>query len=296
MAASENRVICDPYSAVAFYGIDLSAPSLRAFYDRVLAWTDAKGIHFDRGYLRGAGYSGKTISFKRARAELDARAFQNLEGFCCVVMTPDGDDVVRHAVVSAGGGTVGSGASVGMLCVEASATITSLDDASFLTLAVQCISAINAAYGIGFQMDHGRGPPFYAGGVNYQSHLYGPPVCAPDEDAERVSDWGTIGLPDEVYREGLLRDVYPWNFLTGPHVRRRLHGCHLLDWIARDPARGVARAISDNAWLWQVPQANLVDVHNVLWEAGLIFDRKRHTRSFGITSVEKALRFLGLKR
>ena len=52
-----------------------------------------------------------------------------------------------------------------------------------------------------------------------------PGRCGEEYQEElRVCRWGDIGMPEQVYRHGLQRDVFPQNFLTNVHLETKIDG------------------------------------------------------------------------
>lgn len=263
---TQTRTIVDPYSAVAFYGFDRSVQSRQAFYELSVEWFQEKGVTPDVAYLQGAGFSGKTIRFTSAQSQLRRKGYENLEGFSLVAMTPGGEDVVRDAVLTAEWGVRSQTA-----CIEASAAVTSLADPALYDLAKRAVLALSPAYGIGFTMAHDRGPGFYCLGLIYAIGVISETPEA-EEHARRIEAWENVAMLQELYRKGILRDVYPWNFLTESHVARRVERQPLLKWINKDPKRGTIAEFVDGVWLWEVEDDHLDEVRTVVSRAGLVLD------------------------
>lgn len=70
--------------------------------------------------------------------------------------------------------------------------------------------------------------------------------------------------------EGLLRDIYPINILTTPHLQREISGQKLRDWIENGAGRGYLQKIADHVSVWVLPPRNLPTVRNALARAGLL--------------------------
>ena len=91
---------------------------------------------------------------------------------------------------------------------------------------------------------------FYAIGLNFD-----PGDLTPRNSRNRSGSarGARHSLRDQVYRKGILRDVYPWNFLTRPHLKKKVDGVPLEQWIRQNARRGgsassAAGCISGN-WL-----------------------------------------------
>jgi hypothetical protein len=81
----------------------------------------------------------------------------------------------------------------------------------------------------------------------------------------------------QVFREGLLRDVYPWNFLTLPQLTRQVRGIALEQWIQRDARRGKLGLLCDGVSLWEVAEANIPEIRQELRQAHVIFDWRKYS-------------------
>ena len=83
-------------------------------------------------------------------------------------------------------------------------------------------------------------------------------------------------MDNEVYRDGILRDVYPMNFLTAPQLNKRIGRSTLRRWIGQTADRGELSHFMDDVWLWRVPEKLIPRIRSELDEVGLIFDFRRY--------------------
>ncbi|MEI9983509.1 MAG: hypothetical protein WDN69_10055 [Aliidongia sp.] len=74
----------------------------------------------------------------------------------------------------------------------------------------------------------------------------------------------------------MLRDVYPWNFLTKPQLSQSIEGLPLEQWIKRMPDRGTLSPIGNGMVLWSVEDADILNVRRTLWQAGSIYNWSKH--------------------
>ena len=101
----------------------------------------------------------------------------------------------------------------------------------------------------------------------------GLPPATPEGD--RISAWG-MALDDRPWRNGLIRDVFRWNFLIKPQLRRAVGNQPLEAWIRGAPDRGTLHRVSKDLVLWSVPEDHIPAVRQPLCDAGVIYDRRLH--------------------
>ena len=274
MGTTISRTIQDPYVAVGFYGIRIATEVLRAWYESALAWFQEKELLPDIGAVGGEGFSGKSLRFVNADRKLRKMEFSDVKWLEVVAMTEDGTDVVKHSVLS-----IGWSDRIPCVTLEASGAVASLDDVSLFSLMKQWHNQLDASYGIGLAMNQGRGPGFYLAGMGYHRGDAPPPTSEEIEYERRRGDWGTIGTYFKVYNQGVLRDVYPWNFLSDRHVSRDFEGQAFGDWIRKDRARGTLEQVAEGKWFWCVPRGNVQDIRAILWGSNFIFKREDYVQS-----------------
>jgi hypothetical protein len=141
-----------------------------------------------------------------------------------------------------------------------------------LSIARPVAQALKPVYGIGYTREHRLGPELYAIGIVQGLGLSGPE----DEEALIISKWSYIGMVNQVYRDGLLRDVYPWNFLTQPQLSRPVGAVSLQEWIQSDPRHGTLSVLCDRVCLWEVSEADIPDIRQKLRQADVIFDWRKY--------------------
>ncbi len=82
------------------------------------------------------------------------------------------------------------------------------------------IGGIYPLYGIGFRREMDLGP--------FRTVWGDARACSRGGEekpgGERIDKWRTFGIEQRVYEKGLLRDVYPWNFLTNLQLSRQIEG------------------------------------------------------------------------
>lgn len=121
-------------------------------------------------------------------------------------------------------------------------------------------------YGTAFQRDSGKGPELYALGL--PTGLGRAPEDR--EEAVAITRWGTEGLGGEGYRNGLLRDVYPFNALNPHQLDSKLGRVRLQEWISASSSRGSLRGMARGGALWEVPDRHIAAVRKALRQEMLL--------------------------
>jgi hypothetical protein len=129
------------------------------------------------------------------------------------------------------------------------------------------ISALcEVVYGVAYQRPFELGPDAYALGM-------GAGMGYSTEDmarSHRIGDWFRERMRRNRHVQGLLRDVYPLNFLSRPHLENPVDGQPLAEWIAAAAGRGELAPMADGVWCWSVPPESLEGVRAILRPRGLL--------------------------
>ncbi len=248
-----------PAAVVAFYGISSDADAMREFCSALTAWMAGLGHPTNRVTVHKAG--------RRKKAEYRTTDTIMKEGFrdtvaLTLAALPEGAEIpMRDYSIEACCSVDGSFAFVAVRT-----SIATLSQDELLPMARQLVGFLQPAYGTGYV-----GNSSYAIGINEGSEddeFSGPRY----EEKLTVSRWGDMGMIEEVYRQGIVRDIYPWNFLSSVHLERPVSGTTLGEWIREDRARGSLERIREGAWFWEVASENLAAIKGALRDTGVIFD------------------------
>ncbi len=140
-----------------------------------------------------------------------------------------------------------------------------------LQIANQFIELVQPSYGIGFKRFGRWGPSFFALGLGFGDY--------PKEESRRIINFRETTW-DKRYLKGNLGGIFPWNFLTTPQLSARVGNQSLEDWIQGKPNRGTLQKLTDAMVLWAVPDEDIAEVYQALWEAEVVFDYERYCNSF----------------
>lgn len=254
---------------LAFYGIQESLRCLKPVYEAVLNWLQTHDCPPNRLGVHGKGFSGKLVSFRRTDSRLQKLGFRDIEGISIASAPPEYDSQAIDGRMSAD------------MSIRNEYTILAMDASigdieAMWDIARVVVARLGPCYGIGYTLERRKGPVFYALGLNYNRSGDKIVTCGPEYEEEvRISSW-TDGMDQRVYREGLLRDVYPWNFLTTPHLTRRVADVSLRTWIEKDSKRGRLSPFEGETSLWSVDEAAIPVLRSELRNAGVIFDARLH--------------------
>jgi hypothetical protein len=265
------KAVSDECSAIAYYGIEPSVKAAESFYHRLINWFNKLGCPPDKVSVTGPGHSGKLVSFVQANAKLLKTGFEGVTVLEVVSTTPDAKRWGRDYMLTAS--YDGRPKSLDADIVVRSSLAT-LSPTSILPIARTVAEDLKPAYGIGFRMEHRLGPEFYVEGIGYGTEILSGEAY---DEACNIARWGDMGIVKQVYRDGLLRDVYPWNFLTQPHLIKPVGGFSLQEWIQRDPRRGSLNALCDRVSLWEVAESDIPDIRRALRQADVIFDWQKYS-------------------
>jgi hypothetical protein len=122
-------------------------------------------------------------------------------------------------------------------------------------------------YGIGFDRMYRRGPDMYCLGVISSMGR----DRIPDDEEDQISCWSREYLrTDGDYTIGDLRDIYPYNMLTEPHLIRQVGSQTLKDWILSNPKHGTLEKVTDKHWLWSIDPEQIPMIQETLEPTGIL--------------------------
>jgi hypothetical protein len=261
-----SSAISEECSAVVFYGISSDSGTAESFYGTVVEWFNRLGHPPDKVAIHGPGHSGRLGSFARGNARLQKAGFDGIIGFEVNSSTPNAITGHNYFLTA----TYGGDAESLFADVVARSSVAKLSPTSMLPIARTLTQVLKPAYGIGYVRDHRLGPELYALGICYGGDDV--PMGEAYEEARNISRWCDTGMVNQVYRNGTLRDVFPWNFLTRPQLVRDVGGVPLEDWIRQDARRGTLNAFCNGLSLWEVANASIPVIRRELRQARVIFN------------------------
>jgi hypothetical protein len=261
---SEDRFV------LAFYGIGQSAEACKGFFNIAREWVTQLGYAPDKLGVHGNGHSGKVGDYRRSLRKLEKTGFSEVGAFSMYTCLPNAKSPAAEFYAAASFSLNARHGGYAIVAVPSPLA----GKCVWLPFVLNVIDVVRPAYGIGFNRPLRQGPIFYALGTNISQTGDAIPTGEAYEERRNISFW-TNAMMKKVYRDGLLRYVYPWNFLTRPQLDRQVEGISLSDWINADASRGVLEHISE-VWLWEVGESQLGSIRERLCVAGAVFDWRKY--------------------
>jgi hypothetical protein len=285
MARASNAV-SDQCSALAFYGIRPSLKAAEAFYHTMVKWFTDLGHPPDKAGVTGPGFGTQLGSFGRFDSKLKRTGFRKVTGVTLIATTPGAKIWGSDYDLSAS--YMGEDDEL-VADIVARSSLATLSAKSLLPVAREVAGILKPVYGIGYTRARRLDPVCYAIGLNFD-----PGDLTAEEEAEQdwIGTWGETLFADQVYRKGILRDVYRWNFLTRPHLRKKVGGVPLDQWIRRGPRRGKLGEFGRGMHLWEVPAMDIPKVRQTLLAAGLILEPEDEEEGESGWTPEESLAFI----
>lgn len=252
-------------STLAFYGVSSTEQAVMGFYHTIVNWFTELGHPPDKLAVRGTGYSGRPATFKRMNTRLEKNGFAQVESVTLFSMLPEGKHPLSDYWLTAW--YVRNLKHI-YAVVVARSSLANIENQSLRPIAQQLIQCLEPDYGISYTMEHRFQPDAYAIGLS-----------PGDEDGNyeeqvNISRWGNIGMQEHVYRKGIIRNVYEWNFLTAAQLTATVSDVSLEEWIRQDAKRGRLSEINHGVTLWQVNPDEILTLRTALKQAGRIFNWK----------------------
>jgi len=267
-----RKQLAEECSALAFYGIRPNPKAAEAFYRAMVEWFHQLGYPPTMAGVGGPGFGDRMGSFRGANAKLQKRGFRKVRSFDLEATFPDDPRSDRRDYhVAAHYNAERDSLSADVIARSSLATLSAK---SLLPIARAMVRELKPDYGFGFTREYQWEPAFYVLGINTEYYANGSfhQAVEDDDEAGQNAEWSLTGMSEQVYRKGILRDIYRWNFLTRPQLKRRVGKSTLERWIRQDPRRGALGAFEGNMVLWEVNKRNIPGIRTALRQAGAILE------------------------
>lgn len=266
----------DLYFTVAFFGFNSSELAAKRFFHAVVGCFQQLDCPPDKIVVGRGEKDGRTVGFKRGAAKLLQKGFADIGYLCIQAMLPEWKFVASDFLCSADRSLRFNYSTI---CVNAG-LLNNIDPMAVPMLR-ELVEALSPEYGIGYVRKFSMGPNFFAIGLNYGNQLAR--TAEEHEEEMQISRWGYSATPRKLWREGIIRDVFPWNFLTEPQLQGKVKETNqsLEEWIRSDPNRGTLQELPKAVKLWTVAEENIKPVREVLWKNRSIYDYHVHDKSSG---------------
>ncbi|MDB5389223.1 MAG: hypothetical protein JWM11_4869 [Planctomycetaceae bacterium] len=271
-----DSVIPEDRMTLAFYGVCHDSHSVQDFYLQTLEFFTKCLYTPDYLAVHGNGHTSKLGSFKRIDARLRKTGFGGVEGFEIVTALPNPKTRGRDFVAKCMCHTRDNG----YLAIAVPGTTREISQ--LLEFSTSIISNLKPEYGIGYLRDLKYGPTGFAIGLG---GAFPDAVTAGRRDGtHNITAWSSYGMKHALYRKGILRDIYEWNYLSPSQLQNKVGTLTLEKWITHDSSRGMLRKLGPGA-IWDLPETAIVGVRSSLTEAKLISDYQDFIGKRGSTCV-----------
>lgn len=155
--------------------------------------------------------------------------------------------------------------------ILARSDVLDIKDVSLYQFTKKAIQLLQPLYGIGYKMPRCQGPELYTIGITYGV----PGYVSSGEEYERdlsICRWGDIAMERQLYREGLLRDVYLLNLLNNVQLNQKIGYLSLEQWIKENINRGRIEKLESELAIWYLEDEMLDSIRHTLKGARVIFD------------------------
>ena len=250
---------------LAFYGMSNCSSSLCQFWNLTDELLQAAGV--DGSRVHCSAQSKGTLLFSRKALEL-SKAIEHQSGqpITSVQLKVESTDPTKRAAFS-----FNSGVSLhpNYLVVAISSELQELNCSCVQMVIEKICRMVSPSYGIGYYAPATNAAIYYALGMACAGSL--PGTDSGWNEMERISRWGHTGMYNQVYRRGLLRDVYQWNVVSSIQCAMMVREKPLVAWIADDSSHGRLTSLTSELSLWEVDYDNLTVIRKDLDEQQLLF-------------------------
>ncbi len=248
------------------HGEAWSTAGMRAAFDHLRKEWLAIGTVPSRLAAVGDGIPKDYAAFPKRRADLEANRFATIESFSMTELAEGGAseifDWTAYAIVIK---------RTGVLEFGWTSSSARTDDRPPLTLFSSLRREHSGRYGYLFRQAMGFGPKCYALGLSYGNIA----SQRTREHELNISWWGHTAISDDrTIASGLLRDIYPRNFLSDPYLDAPIGrtAMTLREWIEDNPdSRGSLGPFTETLTEWRPPVDRIPAIREALYRAGRVF-------------------------
>jgi hypothetical protein len=247
-------------------GSPWSAESFKNAYRAIVsAWTEA-GVEPTQVGAVAPGVGPNYGSFKHKRHRIESLDFALVRSISLRTLTPACDERLHEWIAKASLSAPDGVADCGFLPAVIGPSSRRLD-----ALGGELLRILSPEYAYLFRQRLGIHPELYAIGAGV-ADLIG---IRHGEFSMNISWWGhTVPERPDTFRAGLLRDIYPRNFLSDPYLEAPIGrtAMTLREWIEDDPdSRGSLTPFTDTLTEWRPPLERIPEIREALYRAGRVF-------------------------
>lgn len=209
----------------------------------------------------------KSITFKIGKKRLYDQNFNDIQSIHMMAMPPDYGTESFDDLLSAYLSLYKTNKKNTFILMM-DGEVVPLDSQVVIELIKKSAIFLNPRYGYIFKRRFRHGPLGYPVGIGSGSDRKNP---VPEEERNLISKWSDhIRMPDGEYKTGDLRDIYPCNILSQPHMDHMIEGMLFQDWISQKSHRGVLIPIRKKLWTWWVEEEHIPIVREELRNTGFL--------------------------
>jgi hypothetical protein len=250
-------------NCICFYNTQLKHINYRDWIDNVM--NTVGFLHLDFTYIGtfGSRYSDKLIPFEKGIDRMNKKKYENIEGLTLIVNPKESDAPSFDWVVLIGDNLTVLGHEL-IICIDEG--LISFKSADFKKIISNALSYWDFQYGYGYRRVYEKGPEFYPSGILQDT--YKEPL--PEQEKEAITKWLHDSYEGKSFKEGRLRDLYPYNILSDFYLQRLVNGMPLKQWIELDSTRGDLTSYPNGLVLWEIDNHNLIQIREELNHYGLL--------------------------
>jgi hypothetical protein len=243
----------------------------QAYYDATVALCDRLDLAPSLLSVTRVGRSKRDASFQAGDRRLKREGFEGVEDFTLAVCPWDPGAMMLTADLECDW----SQHEWAILVVRS--VLTNLDDPRFRLWLRESVVALRPEYAIAYYRTRRLGSALYVIGLGFD--YLGEPPQETREAIRRCKRWGSDGLDEAVWRQGILRDVYPLHILTRPQLDRRVGPVPLCEWITQEPWRGSLANSSKAGGSGRFPTKGPSGYGRLSWRPGASLNPRPKTRT-----------------
>lgn len=250
----------DSCSVLVWYGAKANPQSIAASYEGIIRLMATVGRTPHWVSTSTAKSPGRPVPFAVGDRRLKSSGFSNISELSLISVFPELNASTQDFAVTATLSVKHS-----FVFIAAEPHLLRLSNPSTMTMARAIVDELHPQYGIAYIRERRLGPTLYAIGIGQGLALTG----AEDAEARRIAAWGDA-MDEKAWQDGMLRDVYSWNFLNRTQLNTSVSGESLEQWIAHDSRRGTLERFSSDLVLWRLDPEQINPVRVVLQRAKLL--------------------------
>jgi hypothetical protein len=251
-------------ACVGFYGLDTDHDKARSYYEATVALCARLNLPLNTlGIGRAGPGSERYTSFRVGDRRLKREGLQSVTDLTLAVCRSRDWARLLDADLQC------DWTARGWALLIVRSVLTNLNEPRFRDWLRESVVALRPEYGIGYYRPRRLASAMYVIGMGWE--LVGQPPEESPEEMRRCGEWWDHGMRKTIWRQGILRDVYPLHILTKPQLDRLVGTIPLHEWIRQVPARGSLTELVEGWWLWDVPNDSAAQVRQALDKAGVLF-------------------------